>query len=416
MFVIFLFHSTFAFQACKTCKSPISNRVQPLEQVKDESTDILEEIDQDALASDTTSQDQGKDINIVAIDTFHTSLGYLISGQERSYFDTIIEIEDNFWKDFSENINKDYEEINNKRLQKMATWSSTSFIDTDIDTTLVFYPFSGPDFLHANFLYPNANEYILLALEKVGEVPNLRLLDQEQTEEYLENINMFLRDIYLRSYFITKHMKIDIEKQNKVPGVLSSLYWFLSRTNHQIVRLERVTIDKDANVVIKEKSTGLDGVRFHFIKEGETKVKKLTYFACDISDDGFEEDNPELLSYLLKMRSCNTFVKSASYLMHYRSFSTIRDIILSHSLTIFQDDTGIPYKYFSDSDWNIRCFGTYVKPIPDFEKNYDILYQKDLARRYNQGSERLPFSLGYHWRDASEQNQMLIIQRPNINE
>ena len=98
MFVIFLFHSTFAFQACKTCKSPISNRVQPLEQVKDESTDILEEIDQDALASDTTSQDQGKDINIVAIDTFHTSLGYLISGQEKSYFDTIIEIEDDLMK------------------------------------------------------------------------------------------------------------------------------------------------------------------------------------------------------------------------------------------------------------------------------------------------------------------------------
>ena len=53
------------------------------------------------------------------------------------------------------------------------------------------------------------------------------------------------------------------------------------------------------------------------------------------------------------MKECNTFIKSASYLMHYRSFTDIRNIILSKSLTIFQDDTGIPYKYFSDSDWNI---------------------------------------------------------------
>ena len=38
----------------------------------------------------------------------------------------------------------------------MTSWSNDNFTHNDADTTLVFYPFSGPDFLHAYFLYPNA--------------------------------------------------------------------------------------------------------------------------------------------------------------------------------------------------------------------------------------------------------------------
>ena len=34
-----------------------------------------------------------------------------------------------------------------------------------------------------------------------------------------------------------------------------------------------------------------------------------------------------------------------------------------------------------------------------------------LEKRYKGATEKLPFSLGYHWRDASEQNQMLIIKQ-----
>ena len=65
----------------------------------------------------------------------------------------------------------------------------------------------------------------------------------------------------------------------------------------------------------------------------------------------------------------------------------------------------------NNDNWKIRCFGSYVKPIKDFEKNYDIIYQNDLASRYKKGDiERLPFYLGYNWRDASEQNQMLMIK------
>ena len=346
---------------------------------------------------------------------FHTSISEFISGTSKSYFDSIVNVSDDFWEDFSKEINNDYSKIESKRLSKMSNWVDTSFISKSIDTSLVFYPFSGPDFLHANFLYPNANEYILMALEDVGSMPDWKSLGAKKTERYLENVNRFLRDIYLRSYFITKHMKLDIKEEEKISGVISSLYWFLAKTGHKIVEVNYVFIDTEGNIVLDNSSNDYKAVQFLFRKEGQSKIKKLTYISCDISDKGFTKKNPEIKKFLTKMRECNTFVKSASYLMHYRSFNMIREIILEKSISLFQDDTGIPYKYMKDRDLSVQCFGKYVKPIKDFEHNNDILFQKDLELLYKKGSTKLPFSLGYHWRDANEQNQMLMTNNAKVN-
>ena len=398
---VVLFHSTFSFPSCNVSESKISKSV---------SSGVIEDDTLSIIDSSIYQVSVIEEVKDVEIDIYQTNLADFISGKNKSYFDTIVSLDDKFWNEFSDDINEDFDKIKSRRLDKMTDWSSSSFIGSDTDTSLVFYPFSGPDFLHANVLYPNANEYILLALEDVGNVPDWEKIGARETKRYLENTNNFLRDIYLRSYFITKHMKLDIKKEEKISGVMTSFYWFLSRTDHQIVKVEKVTIDNSGKLISKQSNKGLDGVRFHFIKEGENIVKKLTYFSCDISDDGFEEDNPELFIYLNNMRSCNTFLKSASYLLHYRSFENIRGIVLDKSLSIFQDDTGIPFKHVNNDNWTVKCYGSYVKPIKDFEKHYDIIYQKDLSNKYNEGSVILPFSLGYHWKDASDQNQMLMIR------
>lgn len=358
----------------------------------------------DSISVDTTVEE---DIEL-EYSTLHTGISDFLSGKSKSYFDTILSINEDFWTEFSDDINKDYSKIESRRLSKMSQWVDTSFIDKSIDTSLVFYPFSGPDFLHANFLYPNANEYILMALEDVGSIPNWKNFGPKKTENYLENVNRFLRDIYLRSYFITKHMKLDIKKEEKISGVISSLYWFLGKTGHKIIDVKYVSINPEGKIVDYTGVKDPKAIQFRFFRQGEFKTKKLTYLSCDISDKGLLTKNPEIYTFLNNMRWCNTFVKSASYLMHYKSFKMIREIVTKKSITLFQDDTGIPYKYMKDKDFSFQCFGKYVKPIKDFEHKNDILYQKDLELLYKKGSVKLPFSLGYHWRDANEQNQMLI--------
>ena len=95
--------------------------------------------------------------------------------------------------------------------------------------------------------------------------------------------------------------------------------------------------------------------------------------------------------------------------MHVQYFTDIRKMIFAQSQSIFQDDTGIPYRDFKENkDWSVTLYGEYAKPVKDFG---DEKFQRDLDSAYKAGKkEPLPFSLGYHW-GTDKQNYMLIKKR-----
>jgi len=308
--------------------------------------------------------------------------------------------------------------IYNNRLLEMTKWDISNYIGSSNGSNTLFYPFSGPDFLHVNFLYPNAETYILTAIEKIGFLPDLSNKSSDFNLKFLQDINYFMRDIYMRSYFITKRMEVDLS-ETTMNGLIGSLYWFISRTNHKIISQEFITIDENGIIIPEtDKSQGwlldeYDGVSFNLLNE-ENEIKKLIYFSADISNKGLNKKNPQLKLFLNNLNNVNTFVKSASYLMHYNSFDNIRNIVLNNSYSLFQDDTGIPIRFFNSDNWVTSLFGNYIDPIKDFESTMDIITQEDLRSFYldqtlNKGY--LPFSLGYHWRDSKKQNQQLVIKK-----
>lgn len=308
--------------------------------------------------------------------------------------------------------------IYNNRLLEMTKWDISNYIGNSNSSNTLFYPFSGPDFLHVNFLYPDAETYILTAIEKIGFLPDLSNKSSDFNLKFLQDMNYFMRDIYMRSYFITKRMEVDLS-ETTMNGLIGSLYWFISRTNHKIISQEFITIDKNGIIIPEtDKSQGwlldeYDGVSFNLLNE-ENEIKKLIYFSADISNKGLNKKNPQLKLFLNNLNNVNTFVKSASYLMHYNSFDNIRNIVLNNSYSLFQDDTGVPIRFFNSDNWVTSLFGNYIDPIKDFESTMDIITQEDLRSFYldqtlNKGY--LPFSLGYHWRDSKKQNQQLVIKK-----
>ena len=103
----------------------------------------------------------------------------------------------------------------------------------------------------------------------------------------------------------------------------------------------------------------------------------------------------------------NAYVKSASYLMHTDSFSTIRETLLDLRGAIVQDDSGVPLRYFDQKQWNLRLYGTYVPPLDIFRQ----YLQPDLAAAYARGSSgKLVFGAGYHW-NWKEANLMVATHR-----
>jgi hypothetical protein len=320
-------------------------------------------------------------------------------------------IDPTYYDSFSKQLNQKLVEIGKSRLSPITNWNQSALKrNAKSDTTSVFYPFSGGDFLHVNSLYPNANHYVMMAQESVGSIPDMANMDKVQTREYIEAADFILRDIYAKSYFITMNMIKDT-KSSPVNGMLPVLLWSVSKTGHTVTSVEELSVDESGKKTYTPFKVGVNAakaVRITFGNKEKGILKTLTYYSCDISNSGIEKDKA-LAATLKSIPASNCFVKSASYLMHYETFTTIRNTVLDKAIYLVQDDTGIPYKYFDKSKFKMELYGNYVKPVSDFSEN---LFQKDMAEAYKTKEfiGALSFSLGYHWQ-TKDQNQMIAIKK-----
>ncbi len=348
----------------------------------------------------------------IPIDSFYNNITQLIGGN-----DTLLSYNKkwnaNKIKPYAKNVTSKTKRIEGNRLMPLMEWNKANLErNKTSDSSFAFYPFSGGDFIHLNWLYPNATEYLLVAREDVGSVPNLLDQNTDSVLSYLQDVDFVLRDIYSKSYFITKNMSTDTKVDTKVNGMLPLILWAVSRTNHEVLSLNYKNIDAngvaiDADITKGKPSAVVISVRHKVTR----KIKRITYLSCDISDKGFKS-KPNNFAFLSNTipANCNSFVKSASYLLHYDSFKQIRDFILNKSKFLVQDDTGIPYKHFNSETWTAELFGTYVLPVKDFSEN---LFQNDLLGAYKSDMYKGPlkFSLGYHWGGQNRQNQMVFIKK-----
>ena len=315
-----------------------------------------------------------------------------------------------YYDSFAKKLNQKLIEIDKVRLNPISKWNADALNrNSTSDTTPVFYPFSGGDFLHLNSLYPNANHYVMMAMEAVGSIPDFDAMDKSETKSYILAVDNILRDVYDKSYFITKNMTKDINS-SLVNGMLPVLLWSVSQTGHIVTKVEELSVDEFGIKTYKPFQVGESKATAVRITFGDPNVrieKTLTYYSCDISDAGIEQ-NRGLELTLKKIPPSNCFVKSASYLMHYETFSKIRNIVMEKAIYLVQDDTGIPYKYFDKGKFKFELYGTYIEPVADFSSN---LFQKEMAEAYktNEFKSELLFSLGYHWK-TKNQNQMIAIR------
>lgn len=313
---------------------------------------------------------------------------------------------DKYWIDYRTTMDANWNKMYETRLSKMAQWEQDVFSQSVNDSLRLFYPFSGPDFLHANFLYPRTKEYILAALEPIRELPSFNKISERDRDRFLDSLSRSLRDIFGKSYFITNHMQKDLWQ---IKGVLPLFYFFMERSGYEILQQKFITLDStgteqevDAKKLNQQKTPG---VKFTLRHTTSKRIKTVYYFAISISNDGLKI-RPGFVKFVKARGPFNTFVKSASYLMHDgKQFSRIRSLVLENTITLFQDDTGVPYRFFEKKpEWRGRYFGNYVPPVEDFVRG---LYQPELDSAFKKGAEPLPFSLGYHW-STRKQHYMLF--------
>jgi hypothetical protein len=319
------------------------------------------------------------------------------------------------WKRYAEAIDKNWADLEGKRLKPMRAWADKELFKVRTSAKIVFYPFGGPDFMTAFEFFPNAEAYVLLGLEFCGRLPSPGIWKGRPAEAFLKNFSSSLSDFFDKSYFITKHMDETLYGQGQVEGVLPLLCFFLKRTGHRVLDIGRIEFSAageplDVNYDKGKKASRPGGLRIRFSADGSEDIKSLIYFSCDLENKKFTKDSP-LYSYLNRLPSgLTTFIKSAQYLLQSPTFSHVREMILSLSRFILQDDTGIPYKSFKTKEWRVLLYGEYAKPIRDFSG----VDQPDLKKAYEDSAaiiDKLPFHLGYHWQDNRDA-LLLIVKKP----
>lgn len=312
------------------------------------------------------------------------------------------------WKTHQQLMGKRWEAYEDNTLKKIEAWAEKQVTPHTKQGGVVRYIFSGPDILHALRMFPDAGTFILCGLEPIGEAPTPESLTAPNAAAGLREIRSALGEILQFSFFRTNDMKDDL-RQEIFPGTIPVMLLFLAASGQEVLDLEYLELKPDGTVrPLKQAGPEVDGVRIDFSARAKPAARRsLFYFSTNVAD--FEIGKTGFLKFLESQPEGAAYAKAASYLMHKEYFSLIRGHLLSRSEVIIQDDSGIPYNFFDEDDWEISLFGTYDGPI----KLFSEWRQDSLRKAYRTGSQPLDFGTGYKWREG-QSNLMRMVRRGGV--
>lgn len=328
------------------------------------------------------------------------STARLLAGIAPSHADHAALADTEAWKTHRLAMQKSWTRVRDGQLAAMQKWRKTELPSQCPAGNTLFYPFSGPDFLNAWTFFPECDTYVLFGLEPVGEMPDPAALQPQAFGRLLAEVRDSMINLFERNYFVTSRMQLQLRTE-RLRGVLPLLTMSMVLAGAEVVAISPAPFPRMAG-----RKHDLNGVTIDFLAPGSPRPRRLIFYTLDASDKGLA-DYPVFVDYLRGMKPTTTLLKSASYLLHITEFRRMRNTILDMSAFILQDDTGVPYAQLLKAGWNVRPYGTYVVPIPPFERQYQPELTAVFAR---DNPQPLPFRFGYH-ADLSEQRSMLLVAR-----
>ncbi|MDR1597684.1 MAG: hypothetical protein LBR89_01985 [Holosporales bacterium] len=323
--------------------------------------------------------------------------------------------------------------------EPLQEWRKTNVAHLDQQVERVFYPFGGPDAAYVTQFFPNAREYILVGLERTGSSASAKnILSSDKT---LYALNKCMEHFFQKGYFVTSYMQEQISSQQigTTPVIMSQLaqlgYEIIDVINKSISLDGIISDDPEGRIKIVQirfrvkRKAANDTMRTntahytvrantaHYTVRANTandtmrsatatatatttvpapvnndySDKTLIYVACSV--DNANDAALQALQKYVSSKAFATFIKSASYKFHdSQLFSELRTFVMTHSVAILQDDTGIPYKLL-EPQFDTTLFGIYNHPTL---KEFLPYNQPNLAAAYKkQTAVALPFLLGY---------------------
>ncbi len=292
------------------------------------------------------------------------------------------------WDEYSKTI-RDLLDQSEKTTSQMDSLATKDFADFRDSIDYVFYPLSAADFLYPITLYPNADTYFLCGLEHTGSPFGSKV---NTTYAHYAAYRTALQTFLGRSFFITKDMKNDFQTK-ELDGVYSVIAMLMAVKGYEIISIDYRTVDANGKLVPADTTGNI--LEYKFFKSGSTHEQTLIYYSGNCFDEAFEPGLKKYLDTTLAQHKVGTYLKAASFFMCEEYMSMMRSIIVDNSYTVVEDDSGIPYRFFTEK-YNVTLYGSYVHPAPVFGKN---AHQPDLQEIYARDKDKirpLPFRIGYN--------------------
>lgn len=296
------------------------------------------------------------------------------------------------WKSHARNMEQIWNSFQ-QTAPKAIAFSQEELQDINNRCHTLFYPFGGPDFLFSNTFFPDMDTYFLIGLERAGGPTQVKHPSGDTYRLYQNAVS----DILNLSFFRTKDMKVELSNDT-IDGVVPIITLLMVRADRELVSIKNARLTDDGQFSTENedgtpitRSTGLMEIKY--FRTGTDKLQTLYYLSTDLSNGGLPK-NEKLKACIARFdpKTTATFIKSASYLMHEKYFSAIRDAILGCSSAVMQDDSGIPLPHYDPAQWDVTLYGTFYKPIALFSE----YPQPELRDAYQVGDPKpLNFRIGY---------------------
>jgi hypothetical protein len=296
-----------------------------------------------------------------------------------------------------------------ERLAGLREFQQKELNASPLRETPVFYPFGGPDALTATLYFPSSAEYVLVGLEPSGTLPKFTDIQKKDQRMLLGSLRSSMASEMGKSFFVTREMDRQFRGQ-VTDGLLVPVLHQLVRTGHTVLGFRYIRLDENGKVIPRAADyhapgkIGNKGFEIEYRDDADKMLHRLTYFTVNLSDEYLKQD-PQFMTYVNGRNGVVSLFKATSYMPHHNNFSMIRNAVLEHSIAILQDDSGIPYHFFTSGGWDVKLYGEYTKPYGSFR----WLEQADLRKAYESNAKPLPVRVGYGYRRAP--SNLLLAER-----
>lgn len=291
--------------------------------------------------------------------------------------------------------------------QPLLRWAGKEVAYTGGNT--VFYPFSGPDFLTIERVYPNARRYVLVSLQKALKPSYPDNMNKKQRQIFEKKLGNVWHKFGRLGFFRTEDLDEDQRNKNSSLGVTTMLMAFAARLDYEVVEVAplRFNTSKAEWEPLPASEPKWNSVRLSLQKEGR-KVT-LDYLSMDLSDYGLQTQKAQG-DWLKLMAGQPTLLKAASHLLQEPYFKMLRDMIVSAAPMVVQDETGLAYEDLNKIG-TVKLYGNFIKPQVLFTSTK----QTALAAAYKAAKNKTKLPFAFSYLKQSELRSIQIVRCPQLS-